>query len=263
MLAAMTSLPLLGPIKARGLYDTDIQRIIQQHCERGSINEMAEVVSVALYHEALVDGRLPQPRGIRTRELVDRAADGCRHLATTYARRGVLVAKGFFPAPQLALRILGLWEADFTSVLQRSEETGGLVDGAEPDFITRSTVAAEKLRHLLSSKLQPTESGDGLILPISELEGFCVAAVRRVYTSMLKPDVAVHELMHGETPKEEEHVAAEELERAAFVGWHRAGLINARTRLLFQYHLEEERGEAFATGWYLHQLFSLLGEEKT
>ncbi len=265
MLRPMTTslLSLLGPIKARGLHEPKMQRIIQAHCEQGRIAEVAEVVALSLYHAALADGRLPQPRGIRTRELVDRAADGARHLVETYARHGVLCAKGFFPAPQLCLNILGLWERDFSSVLQRSEETGGLVDGADPDFLTRSTVAAEKLHHLFA-RLKPTENGEALLLPISELEGLCVAAVRRVYVSMLETDVAVHEIQHGETPKEEDHVLAAELERATFTGWHRAKSdINARTKLLFQYHLEEGRAEAFATGWFLYKLMSaLFGEEK-
>lgn len=253
---------LLGPIKARGLHDLQVQRIIQQHCERGRIAEVAEVVALALYHTAITDGRLPQPRGVRTRELVDRAVDGARHLVETYARSGVLCAKGFYPAPQLCLEILGLWEKDFSSVLQRTDETGGLVDGVDPDFLTRSTVAAEKLRHLFS-RLAPTADGEALLLPISELEGLCVAATRRVYTAMLETDVAVHEIMHNETPTEEGHLSAE-MERAAFVGWHRAkNNINSRTRLLFQYHLEEGRAEAFATGWYIYKLMAVLfGEEK-
>lgn len=260
---AMSLLALLGPIKARGLHDPKLQRIIQQHCEQGRIAEIAEVISLALYHAAITDGRLPQPRGVRTRELVDRALDGAKHLVETYARHGVLCAKGFYPVGQLALDVVGIWEKDFSSVLQRTDETGGLVDGADPDFLTRSTVAAEKLRHLFA-RLKPAESGDALLLPISELEGLCVAAVRRVYTSMLEADVAVHEVLHNETPKEEDHVLAAEMERAFHVGWSRADLdINSRTRLYFQYHLDEGRAEAFATGWYLRKLFALLSEKKT
>lgn len=250
---------LLGPIKARGIYDLKIQTIIQRHCEQGRIAEAADVVGLALYHDAVATGKIPHPRGIRTRELVDRAIDGIKKLIETYAKSGVLCAKGFYQASQLMLNVLGMWEADFaTSVLQRSEETGGLVDGADPDFLTRSTIAAEKLRHLFSL-LKPSPDGEALLLPISELEGLCVAATRRVYTAMLKPDVAVHEVLHGETPKDEDHVLSEEMERAVFTGWQRARTnVSSRTRLLFQYHLEEGRGESFATGWYLGKLFELI-----
>lgn len=263
MLGRMEGLrTLLGPIKARGLYDLKIQQILQRHCEQGRIKEIADVVSLVLYHAATTDGRLPQPRGVRTRELVDRAIDGCRHLTEEYAKRGVLCAKGFYPHAQLMLDILGLWESDFSSVLQRTDDTGGLVDGADPDFLTRSTVAAEKLRHLFS-RLEPTADGSGLVVPISSLEGLCVAATRRVYTAMLNPDVAVHEILHGETPVEEGHVMAAEKERAVLTGWHRASHnINSRTRLYFLYHSEEGRGDDFALGWYLYKLFEMIHEEK-
>lgn len=253
---------MLGPIKARGLHDIKIQKILQQHCERGRIAEAADVVGLALYHAALEDGRVPQPRGVRTRELVDRAIDGVRHLVETYARSGVLCAKGFYSPSQLMLNIIGLWEADFSSVLRHPEEPSGMLDGVDPDFISRSTVAAERLRSLMLARLQVSPDGEHLLLPMKEMEGFCVATVRNTYFSLLKPDVAVHEVFHKEKVVLENEAIADEAKDAFTMGWLRADVdINYRTRLLFHMHVEEGRGEAFALGWYLRQLMHLFGEK--
>lgn len=202
MLAAMSLSLLVGTVKAQGLYNPKVQRIILHHCEGGRIAEIAEVVAQVLYDEALNNRTLPEPKGVRTGELVARMLDGAKHIAETYARRGVLCAKGFFPSGQLALLIIRRWETAFSSVLLGAEENHQLVDGADPDFLTRSTVAAQALGELVL-KLPRTEDGD-LILPMKELEGFCVLAVKRMHAAFTKPDHAVHELLHGEQPKETE-----------------------------------------------------------
>lgn len=191
---------LVGTAKAVGLYSPKVQKIFQHHCEAGRIAEVAEVVAQVLYDEALAAHTLPEPKGVRTDELVARMLDASKHLAETYARRGVLCAKGYLPAGQLALLVINRWETTFHSVLAGQEEEHQLVDGLDPDFLTRSTVAAQALAELLL-RLPRTQDGD-LILPMKELEGFCVMAVKKMYIAFVKPDSAVHELLHGEPPKE-------------------------------------------------------------
>lgn len=191
---------LVGTFKAQGLYTPKVQRIIQHHCETGRIVEIAEVVAQVLYDEALAARSIPEPKGVRTDELTARMLDGIKILCEDYARRGVLCAKGYLPAGQLALLVIRLWENAFHSVLVGAEDNHPLVDGADPDFLTRSTVAAQALAEL-ALRLQRTEEGD-LVLPMRELEGFCTTAVKKMYAAFVKPDHAVHEMLHGEPSKE-------------------------------------------------------------
>lgn len=193
---------ILGAIKAQGLLDRKIQSILQHHCDAGRIAEVAEVVATALYHQALVDRTMPEPQGIKTKELEARATSAAQRLAEDYARRGVLVAKGYLPAGQLALGILRIWETQFSSVLQNPEEPHELVDDLDPDFITRSSVSAQAILALLA-RLPKSADGEALLLPMKEVEGFCVSATRAMYKAFVKPDHAVHETLHGEVPKED------------------------------------------------------------
>jgi hypothetical protein len=201
MYAPRMSLSLLvGTFKASGLYSPKVQKIIQHHCEAGRIMEIADVVSQVLYDEALQNRSLPEPKGVRTADLVDRMLDGARQLVEIYARRGVLCAKGFLPPAQLALLVVRRWENAFHSVLAGLEADHEIVDGTDPDFLVRSTVAAQAVSELLL-RLPRTQEGD-LILPMKELEGFCVMAVKKMHAAFVKPNHAVHELLHGEPPKE-------------------------------------------------------------
>lgn len=201
MLRAVSLHLLLGPIKAAGLYSLGIQKALTAHCEAGRIVEVAEVVARALYDQALVDRTIPEPKGVNTNALSARMADAAKHLAETYARRGVLCAKGYYPASQLMLLIIKLWESEFHSVLLNHTLDSGVVEEADPDYITRCTVASQKMLTMLE-RLPRNEDGD-LMLPMKEVEGFCMMAVRTMHAAFVKPDVAVHELMHGETPEEE------------------------------------------------------------
>lgn len=192
---------LLGPIKAQGLYSPAIQKVLRHHCDAGRIAETADVVARALYDQALVDRTLPEPKGFLVASLSARMADGAKHLAETYAKRGVLCAKGYYPASQLALLIIKLWETEFNSVLTDPTMDSGLIQEADPDYVTRCTVAAQKLLTLLERA--PRNADGDLVLPMKEVEGFCMTAVRVMHSAFSQPDVAVHELLHGETPKED------------------------------------------------------------
>jgi hypothetical protein len=203
MLRTMSLQHLLGTVKGAGLLNPKVQKILQNHCEAGRILEVAEVVAKTVFDQALVDRTMPEPQGIKTKELHDRAADAAKHLAEQYARRGVLVAKEFLPASQLALIILRMWEEQFSSVLRNPEEHHDLVEGVSSDFITRQAVAAQAVRDLLA-RLPTTSDGEGLILPMKEVEGFCVRSVKAMHAAFVNPDVAVHKTLHGEEPKEHE-----------------------------------------------------------
>lgn len=192
---------LVGTVKAMGIYHLKIQKILQAHCEAGRILEAAQVVAQVLYDDALLHKTIPEPKGVRTPELVARMWDAAKQLSETYAKRGVVCAKGFLPASQLMRLIGSRWENDFNSVLVGAADDHKLADELAPDFVTRSTVAAAMLGELLN-KLPRTQDGD-IVLPMKEMEGFCVTAVRRMHAAFVKPDVAVHELLHGETPKED------------------------------------------------------------
>jgi len=203
MLAAMSLQHLLGTVKGAGLLNPKVQKILQHHCEIGMILEVAEVVAKVLFDQALVEHTMPEPQGVKTAELHARAADAAKHLAEEYARRGVLVAKGFLPAGQLMLIILRMWEDQFSSVLRNPEEHHDLVEDVSPDFIARQAVAAQAVRDLLA-RLPTTSDGEGLILPMKEVEGFCVIAVKAMHAAFINPDAAVHKTLHGEVPKENE-----------------------------------------------------------
>lgn len=201
MLSGVSLHLLLGPIKAQGLLSPQIQKALLHHCEGGRIAEVADVVARAIYDQALVDRTLPEPKGVQTKELSARMADGAKHLAESYAKRGVLCAKGYYPASQLTLLIIRLWETQFNSVLSDPTMDSGLVQEGDPDYVTRCTVAAHKLATILDRL--PRDADGALVMPMKEVEGFCMMAVRVMHHAFTHPDVAVHELMHGETPKEE------------------------------------------------------------
>jgi hypothetical protein len=194
---------LLGPAKAKGIYDLRIQQILQRHCERGMIMEIAEVVARYLYDEGLDSGRIPQPAGKKTKELLESATEGATRVAAHYARRGVLCAKGFYPASRLALDILRLWETEFHSIAPE-DETGlpGEYDagGMSKTFVDRSTVAANAIASSLTQKLKRAvvDGEEVLLLPMRELEGVCSSSVRKMYLAFTKPDEYIHELLHGE-----------------------------------------------------------------
>lgn len=191
---------LLGAIKAQGLLSPAIQKVLLSHCQAGRIAEVADVVAQAIYAQALVDRTLPEPKGVMTGSLLGRMTDGAKQLAESYGRRGVLCAKGYYPTHQLMLLIIRLWESQFNSVLIDPSMDSGLLQEGDPDFVTRCTVAAQKLHDLLK-RLPTNEDGD-LVLPMKEMEGLCMVAIRTMYVAFTEPDVAVHELMHGENPKE-------------------------------------------------------------
>ncbi len=192
---------LVGTAKAEGLLAPKMQKILQQHCEAGRIVEVAAVVAQVLYDQALQDHSIPEPAGVKTRELVERTQDGVRHLVETYARRGVLCAKGYYPPAQLVMLILDRWEQDFNGALQHLEKGTGLPDTTNHDFVTRSTIAAQALGKMMG-KLPRSQEGD-VVLPMKDMEGFCVAAVRVMHAAFTRPEAAVHELVHGSPPEEE------------------------------------------------------------
>lgn len=194
---------LVGTVKAQGLLSPRIQRIVQHHCDAGRIREMAEVVAQVLYDQALGDRSIPEPTGVRTPELLARTQDGVRHIVERYAQRGVLCAKGYYPAAQLVMLMLGKWENDFNNAFQHLDSDHGLPDTDDHNFVTRSTVAAQAIRAVLLKKLPRTPEGD-LVLPMSDLEGFCIAAVRTMHAAFTCPEETVHELVHGALPKKEE-----------------------------------------------------------
>jgi len=170
--------------------------VLQEHCARGRVAEVAEVVSTALLSAALQDNSIPQPRGLRTAALAEQALQACKVAAEAYARHGVLCAKGYYPAGQLMLLMFQKWEQEFTAVVQHPEENGGLMDAADPDFLARSAMSAQLLLRLLS-KLQVGPGGEHLLLPIRDLEGICVAATKKMYAAFTSPDAALHQLLHG------------------------------------------------------------------
>ena len=191
---------LIGTIKAEGLLSPKVQKILQHHCGTGHIVEVADVVARVLYDQALQEHSIPEPVGVRTRELVERAQDGIRNVVEAYARRGVLCAKGYYPPSQLALLLLDCWESDFNGALRHVEIGSGLPDTTDHDFVARAAVAAQALAKMLE-KLPRSQEGDAL-LPMKDMEGFCIAAVRMMHAAYTKPDVTVHELVHGHTPEE-------------------------------------------------------------
>lgn len=192
----MNKLSLLtGTIKAQGLLAPKVQRILQHHCETGKVAEIADLVAEILLEDGLVGGRLPQPRGLATQELLDTMSGAAKAVVEEYAKRGVLCAKGFFPAAQLYMLLLAKWEKSFASVLVSPEEVGIPVDHLHPDFIARSAVSAQALSALLL-KLPTTPEGD-LILPMRELEGLCVRATQVMYRAFTEPDATIHEMLHG------------------------------------------------------------------
>jgi hypothetical protein len=199
---------LLGPFKAKGIYDPKIQGIVQRHCERGMIAEIAEVVARYFYDDGLALGYIPQPVGVKTKELLERVADAAKRVAEGYGRRGTMCAKGYYPAQRLMLDIIRIWEDEFHSVAEL-DATGlpGTYDaeGTTKEFIDRSTVAANAIAKALVAKLkQTTVDGEQvLLLPMRELEGVCSSSVRAMYLVFTKPDEYIHEQMHGEKPSEE------------------------------------------------------------
>lgn len=186
----------LGIVKAQGLYTVTIQAALRQHCEQGRIAEVAELVAQALFDQALVEKTLPEPKGVMTPVLRGRMLDGAKHLAETYARRGVLCAKGYYPVSQLVLQIVKLWESSFSNIVDLSSDDH-LLREEDPDYATRCTVAASSLLGLLD-RLE--RNGDGsFVLPMKDVEGFCMTAVRQVHAALKRPDIAVHQMLHNET----------------------------------------------------------------
>lgn len=187
---------IMGMIKAQGLFSPGVQRVLHHHCDAGRIAEVADLVVQALLEDGVSKRELPIPRGVLTPEIRDLAEKSARGLVENYARRGVLCAKGFLPAGQLLMLLIGAWENEFRSVLRAPEDPSELLDSAAPDFIARSAISAQVVQRMLL-RLERTPAGD-LILPMKEVEGFCVKATQAMYAAFTKPDEALHQMLHGE-----------------------------------------------------------------
>ena len=72
------------------------------------------------------------------------------------------------------------------------------MDHLSPEYNARAAVAAQKLFADIFSKLPRTADGEQLLLPMRDLEGVCVAAVRIMHAAFNAPDTAVHQMAHGE-----------------------------------------------------------------
>lgn len=196
----LSQMNLLGAIKAFGVLDPRVQTLLQRHCEAGRIAEVADAVAKALYDEALERQTLPSPQGVRTGSLSVRAAEAAGRVAATYAQRGVLCAKGYYPVRELALLVYAQWEQAFRSVLTDPTMDSGLVQEADADYVARCTVASQQILAMMKRFHKP---GDSVVrIPMSDVEAFCMKAVRHMHAAFVKPDVAVHEALHGETPEE-------------------------------------------------------------
>lgn len=199
---------LLGPVKAKGIYDPKIQHIIQRHCDAGNIAEIAEVVARFFFDDGTCRGYIPTPSGVKTKELVERVCASAKKIAEDYAKRGVLCAKGYYPPQMLMLSIIRMWEEEFNSIAP-PDESGlpGVYDaeGTTKAYLDRSTVASVVMAASLQKRLKKAVVGgvEVLVLPMSELEGFCSGSVRVMYQAFTKPDEHIHELLHGEKPTEE------------------------------------------------------------
>jgi len=198
---------LLGPVKAKGIYDPKVQMFLQRHCEAGRIAEVADVVAQYFFDDGIVKGYIPPAAGKKTKDLMDRVGDSAKKIAEEYARRGVLCAKGFYPPQMLMLLIIRNWEKAFYTAAKSEEHGLALLDeNVSSETNARATVAAQAIAKLLLARLEKIvrEDDEALVLPMNDLEGLCTSAVREMYSAFTKPDAYIHEMLHGVKPTEDE-----------------------------------------------------------
>lgn len=171
-----------------------VQKIVRNFCSLGRVEEAADAIAEVLVSTGVREHRVPVPRGLKTTGLVEKALLALKAEVETYAKTGVLCARGYYSAPQLTMLAIGKWEQRFPPPLQETAEA--LADNTSAEFNTRSAVAAQRLLMALRN-LAIAADGEHLLLPMRDLEGFCVTAVRVMHTAFNSPDAAVHEMLHG------------------------------------------------------------------
>lgn len=174
-----------------------VQKIVRGLCDLGHEEAVADALAEAILDIGLTKGRIPIPRGLKTTGLVEKALLAIKTEVETYAKTGVLCARGYYPTGKLAMLVAGKWEQQFSSVLPLGAEDV-LMDHLSPEYNARAAVAAQKLYADIFSKLPRTADGEQLLLPMRDLEGVCVAAVRIMHAAFNAPDAAVHQMAHGE-----------------------------------------------------------------
>jgi hypothetical protein len=193
---------LLGPIKAMGIYDPKIQRIVQRHCERGLIAETAEVVVRYFFDDGVAQGYLPAPAGKKTKELFERMCEAARKIAEEHARRGVLCAKGFYPPQVLMLDIIRVWEEEFRSYKKtEGEALLGVAEADTEELAARRVLATNAVAQVLLRHGKARAADEEVLeVPMKDLEALCVGVVGAVHRVFQDPDAYVHELHHGPLP---------------------------------------------------------------
>lgn len=191
------SINLYGTIKARGLLSPEVQRVLLHHCQTGRAEEVKVVVAGCLLSDGLLDRSIPEPRGKKTSELLERASDAVQKSAKQYASScGVLCARGFCSPEDLSTAMLVLWESSFSSALRTAAPSGLVVTEDSLDMNARHAVAAQVLLEIFDRYRDPQNSA--VVIPISAVERVCSKAVRAMYEAFLDPDEAVHRRLHGE-----------------------------------------------------------------
>ena len=193
---------LIAAMKAspQGANAPSVQKVVRRLCDLGQAEGVADTLAEALLDIGILGGRVPPPKGVLTASLLEQALQAIKIEVEAYAKTGVLCARGYYPAGKLAMLMAGRWEQQFSSTLRGDPGDTALMDTAHPDYIARSAIAAQKLYFDVFSKLPRTAEGD-ILLPMKDVEGVCVAAVRLMHAAFNAPDAAVHGFLHGEEPK--------------------------------------------------------------
>lgn len=145
----------------------------------------------------IAENQLPAPRGLCTPALRARVKEVAADIAAQYGTQGVLVAKGYLTPSELAERIAEKWEASFGSVIDPDADETFIFPETTPNFNARISVSAQSIAALLQRFAVDSE-GEHILVPMKELEPFCVAATKKAYEAFTATDLAVHKLLHGD-----------------------------------------------------------------
>ncbi len=202
---------MTGVGKRHGSASREFQRLIRANCERGDTQNATKAVAAVLLSEGERAALIPTPTGVKTNELLARAEEAIKHVASEYHMRGgVLTAKGYVPRLGLVAEMAKQWLEGFSPPIQTSVD---LRDGLlEEELNARLALTAQAVLEelvevchnhgrdeVLAMIAEPYEGGVVEIYS-DKIEGFCMKAARKMFEAFQNPNEIAHKKAHGVTP---------------------------------------------------------------
>ena len=203
------------------------QKIVRIHCERGNHQAMVETTAEVLLRGHM-PSRIPEPVGVKTKDLLDRAEQAIVEVVEEYrSAGGVLLAKGYVGSLGLAAEMGKQWLASFVPEIQEAHPLRQLEDDQELNarltLVAKAVLIciAEKTPHgkkLLEGvprdqvlakrkqlyadiiELMSTDPGRSVCIEAADLDGLSKKAARAMLRAFTHPNEEIHRLVHGAEP---------------------------------------------------------------